>query len=189
MNETFYVFQLGRDIGASFVSFETLLAESDFIFIACPLTNTTRYLFDNVAFGRMKRTSVLINIARGGAIKTNNEVTKISSNFLVFLLKGVIVQADLIEALQKGTIFAAGLDVMDPEPLPRDHPLTKLTNCGNEHLHFTAKPMESNNNSDLVLTPHLGSAAKHTRDNMSLISAQNLINGIEGSPMINLNTA
>lgn len=46
------------------------------------------------------------------------------------------MQTDLIEALQKGTIFAAGLDVMDPEPLPIDHPLTKLANCG-KHLGLT----------------------------------------------------
>lgn len=42
----------------------------------------------------------------------------------------IVVQADLVEALQNGTIFAAGLDVMTPEPLPADHPLTKLDNCG-----------------------------------------------------------
>lgn len=48
--------------------------------------------------------------------------------------KGIIVQADLIEALQLGTIFAAGLDVMDPEPLPKGHPLTKLPNCGKKRF-------------------------------------------------------
>lgn len=43
---------------------------------------------------------------------------------------GVVVQADLVEALQNGTIFAAGLDVMSPEPLPANDILTKLPNCG-----------------------------------------------------------
>lgn len=132
----------GRKVGASFVTFENLLSESDFIFIACPLTNQTRNLFDKDVFTKMKSTSVLVNIARGG----------------------IINQADLITALQSRTIFAAGLDVMDPEPLTEDHPLTKLANC--------------------VLTPHLGSAATKTRENMSIQSAQNLINGIEGRPMI-----
>lgn len=55
--------------------------------------------------------------------------------FFVFQIKfsiclGVVVQADLVEALQNGTIFAAGLDVMSPEPLPADDILTKLPNCG-----------------------------------------------------------
>lgn len=54
--------------------------------------------------------------------------------FLLFLLvnvsKGIVVQDDLIDALKTGQIFAAGLDVMTPEPLPSNHPLTKLPNCG-----------------------------------------------------------
>ncbi|KAG4077132.1 hypothetical protein HA402_016119 [Bradysia odoriphaga] len=132
----------GEKLGATFVPFENLLVESDFIFIACPLTRQTKNLFNKDVFAKMKPTSVLINIARGG----------------------IIEQPDLIDALQSRSIFAAGLDVMDPEPLTKDHPLTKLANC--------------------VLTPHLGSAATRTRENMSLQSAQNLINGIEGIPMI-----
>jgi len=132
----------GRDLGATFVLFEDLLKQSDFVFAACPLTNQTRHLFDKEAFKKMKSNGVFINVARGG----------------------IVQQADLIEALKNGTIFAAGLDVMEEEPLPVDHQLTKLSNC--------------------VLTPHIGSAAIKTRDNMSLISAQNLINGMEGKPMI-----
>lgn len=42
----------------------------------------------------------------------------------------MVVQDDLVEALKNGTIFAAGLDVMIPEPLPYDHPLVSLPNCG-----------------------------------------------------------
>lgn len=61
-----------------------------------------------MAFGKMKSNAVFVNVARGG----------------------VVVQDDLIEALKNGTIFSAGLDVMTPEPLPFDHPLTKLPNCG-----------------------------------------------------------
>lgn len=56
----------------------------------------------------MKKTAVFVNISRGD----------------------VVNQEDLIEALKNQTIFAAGLDVMTPEPLPTDHELLKLPNCG-----------------------------------------------------------
>lgn len=56
----------------------------------------------------MKPTSVFVNVARGG----------------------VVVQEDLIAALTNGTIFSAGLDVMEPEPLPHDNPLVGLENVG-----------------------------------------------------------
>ncbi|XP_055309749.1 glyoxylate reductase/hydroxypyruvate reductase-like isoform X2 [Sitodiplosis mosellana] len=97
----------GKQLGATFVSFDDLLTRSDFVFVVCPLTNETRNLFDKTAFAKMKSTSVFINVSRGG----------------------VVVQDDLVEALKNGTIFSAGLDVMTPEPLPPDHILTKLPNC------------------------------------------------------------
>lgn len=95
-------------MGATFVSLDELLNRSDFVIVSCPLTNETRNLFDKRAFAKMKATSVFVNIARGG----------------------IVVQDDLIEALKNGTIFAAGLDVMEPEPLPHDHPLATLNNVG-----------------------------------------------------------
>lgn len=49
---------------------------------------------------------------------------------ILFLFEGIVVQNDLVDALKNGTIFAAGLDVMVPEPLPADDVLTKLPNCG-----------------------------------------------------------
>lgn len=99
---------------ASLVSFEKLLNDSDFVIISCPLTNETRNMFNTEAFGKMKKTSVLVNVARGG----------------------IVCQDALLEALSSGTIFAAGLDVMSPEPLPSDHPLMKLKNCGRFYLLF-----------------------------------------------------
>ncbi len=107
---------------------------------------------------------------------------KISISFC----QGIIVQDDLVEALQDGTIFAAGLDVMNPEPLtPKDHPLTQLPNCGKtRHFMNFIKNKTLTISISLVLTPHLGSAATKTRDNVSILSAQNLINGLEGRPMI-----
>ena len=84
-------------------NFEDLLKKSDFVIATCALTQDTANLFDKKAFNLMKPNGVFINTSRGG----------------------VVNQEDLIEALQNYQIAMAGLDVMTPEPLPTDHPLTK----------------------------------------------------------------
>lgn len=98
----------GTDLGAKYVSFDELLATSDFVIIACPLNEETANLMDAAAFKKMKPTAVLVNVARGG----------------------IVDQPALVAALQEGTIFAAGLDVMTPEPLATDDLLLTLPNCG-----------------------------------------------------------
>lgn len=99
---------LGKDLGAKFVSLDELLAQSDFVIVATPLTNETRGLFNDTTFGKMKKNSVFVNIGRGKVVDTDA----------------------LVKALKNHTIFAAGLDVTDPEPLPKDHELLKLPNAG-----------------------------------------------------------
>lgn len=93
-------------MGASFVKFDELVEKSDIVFITDTLNYTT-HLFNEKTFKKMKPTSVLINIARDN----------------------IIDQEALYHALKDKTIFAAGLDVTKPEPLPHDHPLMKLPNC------------------------------------------------------------
>ena len=83
-----------------------LAAEADVVVNATPLTPQTTGLFDAAFFGKMKPTAHFINIGRG---------------------KSVVTDA-LVEALANGGIAGAGLDVMDPEPLPADHPLWRLPN-------------------------------------------------------------
>ena len=95
-------------LDANFVSFDELIERSDFVFIVCPLTSETHKMFNAKVFDKMKPTSVLVNIARGG----------------------IVDQEALYDALKNNKIFAAGLDVMTPEPLPTDHPLMSLPNCG-----------------------------------------------------------
>ena len=94
-------------LGAHFVDFATLLAESDFVTIHAPLHAATQHLFNAAAFAQMKRSAILINTSRGG----------------------VVDQEALYTALTTGQIAAAGLDVTTPEPLPPDHPLLTLPNC------------------------------------------------------------
>ncbi len=122
---------------------ETLLAESDFVSIHTPLTPETRGLMNRERFGLMKPTAVLINTARGP----------------------VVDPAALYDALSAGRIFAAALDVTDPEPIPFDSPLLALDN--------------------LVVVPHIASASVATRQKMSLMAAQNLIAGLQGERLPN----
>lgn len=56
---------LAKHFDASFVSFDDLLRESDFVFVSCPLNDETRNMFDKDAFAKMKKTSIFINVSRG----------------------------------------------------------------------------------------------------------------------------
>jgi D-3-phosphoglycerate dehydrogenase len=93
--------------GAQWVPFDQMVSESDFISIHCPLTAETRNMFDAVVLGRMKRTAIIVNTARGGII---NELA-------------------LADALRRGALAGAALDVLEREPLPTDSPLRSLDNC------------------------------------------------------------
>lgn len=105
---------------------DTLLAESDFLSLHCPLSDLSRNFIDAKALKKMKKTAVLVNVARGPVV--NN--------------------TDLYEALVAGEIMAAGLDVLEHEPLRSTNPLSKLK--------------DSN---QLIITPHLawGSVEARTR--------------------------
>ncbi len=130
-------------VEASQVDFETLLAQSDFISLHCPLTPETRGLIDAAALARMKSTAVLVNTSRGP-----------------------VVDLDALHAaLSAKRIFAAALDVTDPEPLPGESPLLKLENC--------------------IVVPHIGSASRRTRELMSSMAADNLIAGLKGERLPN----
>lgn len=124
--------------GAQSVDLDTLLRESDFVSINVPLKAETRHLVNAEFLAKMKPNAILVNTARGG----------------------VLDQTALYDVLKSKRIFAAALDVTDPEPLPMDCPLLELENC--------------------IIVPHLGSASKKTRDMMSLLAAQNLIAGLKG---------
>ncbi|PKO07158.1 MAG: D-glycerate dehydrogenase [Chloroflexi bacterium HGW-Chloroflexi-3] len=120
------------------VDFDTLLRESDLISLHTPLTPETRHLINGEAFAKMKSNAVLVNTARGE----------------------IVDQAALYDALKNHKIFAAGIDVTDPEPLPMDSTLLELDN--------------------LIICPHIASASTSTRENMALIAAQNLLAGLRG---------
>ncbi len=127
---------------ATWVSLDKLLSESDFVVLMVPLSEATRNMIGHRELALMKPTATLINIARGGVVDT----------------------AALTETMMAKKIFAAALDVTEPEPLPRDHPLLQLDN--------------------VTLTPHLGSATVQTRRRMAELSVENLLAGLEDKPLV-----
>jgi glyoxylate reductase len=134
--------QAEAEFGAEYTTLDGLLGRSDYVILTCPLTDQTHHLIDAAALRRMKRTATLVNIARGPIVHT---------------------QA-LYEALRDGEIASAGLDVTDPEPLPRDHPLLGLPN--------------------VTILPHLGSATIETRRKMAEVSIKNLRLGLNCRPLL-----
>jgi glyoxylate reductase len=130
-----------RELAARQVDFQTLLAESDFVSVHTDLNDATRGMFDAAAFARMKPSAVFVNTARGP----------------------IHNQRDLYYALRDGRIFAAGLDVTDPEPPDADDPLLRLPNC--------------------VVAPHIASATVSSRSGMAEIAADNLLAGLRGAPL------
>jgi glyoxylate reductase len=130
-----------KEVAAKQVDFETLLRESDFISVHADLNDKTRGMFGTTQFKQMKRTAVFINTARGPLVD----------------------QRALHDALKSGTIFAAGLDVTDPEPPRSDDPLLKLPN--------------------VVVAPHIASATVGTRNAMADICARNLLAGLKGEKL------
>ena len=127
--------------GFTYADLDTLLESSDFISLHVPLTPETRHLIGEPELRKMKSGAILINLSRGPVVDTDA----------------------LYRALQERWIAGAGLDVVDPEPIPDDHPLLALDN--------------------LTITPHIGSASSVSRRRMGLMAARNLIAGLEGEPL------
>lgn len=116
------------------VDFDTLLKESDIISIHAPLDDNTLYLMNAAAFEKMKSTAILINVGRGP----------------------IIVEKDLADALESGQIAAAGLDVLDVEPMSPENPLVKIKDSDK-----------------LLITPHIAWAAVEARQRlMKIIEGQ-----------------
>ncbi len=130
-----------RTFGARYVSFEQLLQQSDVLSVHANLTPATKNMFNKAAFDQMKPTAIFINTARGAL---HNE-------------------QDLTEALKNQTIWGAGLDVTNPEPMLPDNPLLQMRN--------------------VCVLPHIGSATQETRSKMAVVAANNIVAALQGRPM------
>ncbi|MBM7564556.1 D-2-hydroxyacid dehydrogenase [Paenibacillus sacheonensis] len=128
-----------------FVSLEALFREADAVSLHCPLTPDTQGLINAHTLAKMKRGAMLINTARGGHV----------------------VEQDLAEALQAGTIAAAGLDVLGTEPPSADNPLLSAANCW--------------------ITPHIGWATVEARRRLLGIAAGNLRAFLQGGTVNQVN--
>lgn len=128
-------------LGAEYRELDALLQEADFISLNLPLSAETYHMIGERELALMKPNAVLINTGRGGLVDPSA----------------------LYVALRAKMIFAAALDVTEPEPLPADHPLLTLENC-------------------LVL-PHIGSATIAAREGIARRAAENLIAGLKGLPL------
>jgi len=118
-----------------------LLREADFVSLHCPLTPETHHLIGAQALELMRPTAILINTARGP----------------------IVDHHALKDALERGQIAAAALDVTEPEPLPAGDPLLQTPN--------------------LIITPHIGSATRAARERMADLAVDNLLAALDGQQM------
>jgi lactate dehydrogenase-like 2-hydroxyacid dehydrogenase len=130
--------EVEAEFGATFLPLEELLPRVDYVSLHVNLTHDTHGLINAEKLSWMKPSAVLVNTSRGP----------------------VVNGADLAEALRSGQIFAAALDVTDPEPIPADDPLLSLDNC--------------------LVVPHIASASRATRGKMAEMAAANLLAGVRG---------
>ncbi len=128
-------------LGATYLPLEDLLPRADFVSLHVNLSPQTRHLINAETLSWMKPTAVLINTSRGQ----------------------VIDQAALADALERDVIWAAALDVTDPEPIPMDDRLVGRDDC--------------------LIVPHIASASRATRAKMAEMAAANLLAGVRGEAL------
>jgi len=124
------------------VTLDTLLQESDIVSLHCPLTDKTRNLINKDAFCKMKKTAILINVARGPVV--NNQ--------------------DLYQALMEEKIMAAGLDVLEKEPMEPSNPLHQIKDS-----------------TKLIITPHMSWASIESRTRLIAEIMKNIEAFLNGS--------
>ena len=137
--------------GPAFVSYVgkpdemlTLARSADVIVNTAPLTTETTGIFDAKFFAVLRRNALFINVARGGSVVT----------------------ADLLEALNEGRIAGAGLDVVEPEPLPPEHPLWKAPN--------------------VIITPQVSSGSDSPLADRWILATENLRRYVAGEKMLSV---
>lgn len=123
------------------VELDRLLQESDILSLHCPLSDRTRGLINKEALSQMKSSAILVNVARGPVVDT---------------------QA-LYEALTEGKIAAAGLDVLEKEPISKDNPLNEIKDS-----------------TKLIITPHMSWASTESRERLVAEVAKNIEAFLDG---------
>jgi len=129
----------GRAIG-TYVDLDTLLSESDVVSLHCPLFPETKGIINASSIAKMKDGVILLNNSRGP----------------------LIVEQDLADALNRGKVYAAGLDVVSEEPISPNNPLLFAKNC--------------------LITPHISWAPKESRKRLLDTAVDNLARWQAGAP-------
>ena len=125
---------------AKMVDLDTLLRESDVVTVHCPLNKASEKMFNKETFGKMKNGAIFVNTARGG----------------------VIVEQDLVDALESGKLSFAAIDVLETEPMAHNCKLLNAKNC--------------------IITPHIAWAPMETRERLMGIVCENIRNFLAGTP-------
>lgn len=134
--------EVEKQLDARQVELETLFKEADFICVTVPLSPETEGLVGRDLLSLTKPKAIFVNIARGKVVR----------------------EQELIECLKDGTLYYAGLDVFEKEPLPTDSPLMTMDN--------------------VVCLPHIGSATHETRGAMCDLAAENALNVLAGKQAV-----
>lgn len=133
-----------RQAGFEPVAFDELLAASDVVSLHCPSSPKTRGMINREVLAKMKKGAQLVNASRGD----------------------LVVTADLVEALRSGHLSGAALDVVNPEPIPKDSPLLAMGN--------------------VILTPHAAATSVKSEQNLRTTAAQIAARALRGEKLINV---
>lgn len=131
--DPFLSVEAAEKIGVKLVDLPTLFRQADIITIHVPMSEKTKYLVNKESFQQMKKGVYIINCARGG----------------------IVNEADLVAAIESGTVAGAALDVFEQEPPPADHPLLKMD--------------------QVIFTPHLGAATDEAQENVATEVAELIV--------------
>jgi len=133
-----------ESMNVQYVEFDQLLKTSDYVVILTPLTESTQHILSYREFSLMKKDSILINVSRGP----------------------VVDERALIDALERGLILGAGLDVYEQEPIHKDNPLLKMDN--------------------VITTPHIAAGTEKTMNDLAWNAAKSLVSFLVDNKAINV---